>query len=82
MGMAKVVNADRVQVTADFIATELKQLLDRRDIYNHMSNRLKECSTYKDLTNLERELATLQALSAVQAHIVADICDMTSGGSD
>jgi hypothetical protein len=75
-------NEARIETTAQFIAAELKVLLDRYNYKSHLSAALKErCPAYKNgLTNEERELATLRALAITQIEITRDIASMTTAG--
>ena len=77
-------NKTRVEETASFIAAELKALLDRYNMDSHMSRRIREaCPAYENgLTNSEKLLATLRALSMVQIEVGVDFGTLTTGHED
>jgi hypothetical protein len=80
----KSFNNDRVEETAAFIAAELRKLLDRMASNSHMSQRIREaCPAYRNgLTNGERVLATLRALSMAQLDVAADLASLDFGADD
>jgi hypothetical protein len=77
--MPKLFDQARVDETAEFIATELKVLLDRKKYDSHMSRRISEaCPAFRQgLTNGERVLATVKALHQVGPDLIADLTSMT-----
>ena len=77
--MPKLFNQARVDETAEFIAAELKVLLDRKRYDSHMSQRISDaCPAFRaGLTNSERVLATLKALHVVGPDLIADLTSMT-----
>jgi hypothetical protein len=77
--MPKLFNQTLVDETAEFIAAELKVLLDRKRYDSHMSQRIAEsCPAYhRGLTNSERVLATLKALHLVGPDLIGDLTSMT-----
>jgi hypothetical protein len=77
--MPKLFNQALVDETAEFIAAELKVLLDRKRYDSHMSQRIAEsCRAYhRGLTNSERVLATLKALHLVGPDLIRDLTSMT-----
>jgi hypothetical protein len=72
-----------VDDTAAFIATELRTLLDRKNIDSHMSRRMRECPAYnKGQTIGEAVLATLLALNPVQNEVARDLGLLETEASD
>jgi hypothetical protein len=70
----KVNRVARIDEAADFIATELLEQFDRHNIDSRMNRRVhEECAAYRNgLTNGERLIAILRALSKVQLAINAE----------
>jgi hypothetical protein len=82
--MSKLFDRKRIDEATDFIADELKGLLDRNNYKSHMQRRLQEaCPAYHSgLTNGETLLATLRALSRVQLEITNDLGSLTHSDYD
>jgi hypothetical protein len=79
----KLFDMKRVEETATFISAELVKLFDRNNIDSHMGRHIAACPTYnKGLTNGERLLATLRALSMAQLEISSDLGSLTHEQSD
>jgi hypothetical protein len=77
-------NQKRIDETAEFIAKEIEEDLSRMNPNSHISQRIRdECPAYRSgLTNVERVVATLQALSKVQRGTIADLTSLTFGEGD
>jgi hypothetical protein len=77
--MPKLHNQALVDETAEFIAAELKTLLDRTNVDSHMNRRISEaCPAYRrGLTNGDRVLAALKALHLVGLDLIRDMASMT-----
>jgi hypothetical protein len=67
----KVNRVARIDDAADFIATELLEQFDHRNIDSLMNRRVREgCAAYRNgLTNGERLIAIMRALSKAQLAI-------------
>ena len=80
--MKAINDMKRVEAATDFIAQELKTLL-ARNYDSPMSRQLQKTVVYRDgLTNGERLLATMRALSLVQLEVAADLGSLTTEASD
>jgi hypothetical protein len=81
--MKPLFNMTRVDETANFIATELRALIDRENIDSHMSRRVREaCPAYANQTIGEGVLAMLIALNTIQNEVARDLGSLTTGASD
>jgi hypothetical protein len=77
---SKPFNEPRVEETAKFIAKELMRIIDRNTVNSVLSKLiLEECPTYENMSNGDRFLATLRALSIVQIEVTKDISTMLYG---
>jgi hypothetical protein len=74
----KVNRVARIDEAADFIATELLEQFDHRNIDSHMNRRVREgCAAYRNgLTNGERLIAIMRALSKVQLEISTEFAEL------
>jgi hypothetical protein len=77
--MLKLFDPARIDEVAEFIAGELKVLLDRKNYDSLISRRIEEaCPAYRHgLTNSERVVATLKALHLVGPDLIKDLTSMT-----
>jgi hypothetical protein len=77
--MPKLHNQALVDETAEFIAAELKVLLDRKNVDSHMNRRIREaCPAYRQgLTNGDRVMASLKALHLAGLELISDMTSMT-----
>jgi hypothetical protein len=74
MKIKSLVNAKRVEETAQFVTKTLTPWFDWSDRNGPVTKVLKECHTYSQgLTNLETKLVLLRALAALQQEIIRDI---------
>jgi hypothetical protein len=81
--MKPLFNQKRVDETAAFLATELRTLLDRKNIDSHMSLRMRECSAYHQGQTIgESLLATLRALNMIQLEVLADLGSLQTEPGD
>ena len=83
--MTNLFNQGRIDRVAEFIAAELRTLLDRRNMHAHMDRRLREdCPDYETLKNGEHVLATIKALNLVALDMVGDVASLQydDGGLD
>jgi hypothetical protein len=73
--MPKLFDQARVDEAAEFIAAELKPLLDYKHIDGPISRRIIEaCPAYpRGLTNGERVVATLKALNLAALEVMRDL---------
>jgi hypothetical protein len=81
--MKKLFNMKRVDQTAEIIAAALAKLLNRHNAESPLSRCIRQSQAYKSgLTNGERVLATIRALSMIQNGTVVELASLTYSHED